>query len=185
MFLTATTTATADEGRMLGFDLSFLNEIWIVWLNMAIIIFILSWLLYKPIKNFLHNRRERIRAEIEDTAENLRASEEARVQYNSRLAEIHTEREEILDHARKQAGERGAEIIASANSEAGLIIDRARREIDQEREKAKDEMRSQIIQVSAMMAEQIMGGIGQMDEAKRNEILDRAITELGDVQWKN
>lgn len=172
-----------NMSRLLGFDLAFLYDIMFVWINMILIILILAWLLYNPVKTFLHNRRDRILSEIEAAAENLRISEETKAQYNDKLAGIRAERDEILDTARKMAGEREADIIARANTEAGLLIERARREIDQEREKAKDEIRNQIIQVSAMMAERLMGN--HMDAAARDQILDQAITELGDAPWRN
>jgi len=179
-------TAGADNGyggRILGFDLAFLNEIWMVWANMVLIIVLLSWLLYKPVKKFLAERRERIAKELETAAENMRASEETKAAYNAKLANIEVERDELLDDARKLAGEREAAIIAEANSEAVLIKERAKREIELDREKAKDEMRKQIIQVSATMAEQLIGE--NMDPETRDQILDRAITELGDTPWRN
>ena len=182
MFL-ITFNANNEWGRVLGFDLEFLIGILFVWFNLAAIILILSWLLYKPIVNFMNDRKERIRAEIENAAENLRLSEEAKTEYAEKLAGIKVEREEILDTARKAANEREAAIIAGANNEASLLMERARKEIEQEREKAKDEIRSQIVQVSAMMAEQLMGG--HMDPATRDKILNQSITELGDTPWRN
>lgn len=173
-----------DEfGRVLGFDLQFAIDVLLMWFNLAIIILILSWLLYKPIAKFMNDRKERIRNDIENAEKSLAEAQAAKASYTEKLAGIKGEREEILDTARKAAGEREAAIIAEANNEAGLIMERARKEIEQEREKAKDEIRSQIIQVSAMMAEQFMGG--NMDAATRERILDQSITELGDAPWKN
>jgi len=167
---------------MLSFDWAFVMNLLLVLINLGIIIFLLSWLLYKPVLGFLAQRKERIRSELAQAAENLRVSEEKKTQYDTKLAAIKTEREDILDAARRVAGEREAEIIVNANAEAGLIMERARREIDQEREKAKDEMRSQIIQVSAMMAERLMGS--GMDVSTRDKLLNEAITELGDAEWR-
>jgi len=159
-----------------------ISEVIVSFVNLAIIIAILSWLLYKPVLKFLNDRRERIRGELEHAEENLKASEKTKAQYTTKLESIKAERDEILDYARKTAGEREKEIIASANTEAGLILERARREIEQEREKARDEMKGQISQVSAMMAERLMGD--QLDNEARDRLLNQAITELGDAQWR-
>ena len=183
LFLTAANGAEGYGGRILGFDLAFLTSMWMVWLNMIVIILLLSWLLYKPVKKFLNDRRNRIMNELETAAENLRASEETRGFYDGKLANIMVERDEILDEARKMAGEREAAILAEANSEAGLIRERAKRDIELDREKAKDEMRKQIIHISAAMAEQLIGE--SMDEETRNQILNRAIAEMGDASWTN
>jgi len=177
--------ANQEWSGILSFDLGFLNSIWFVWVNMAFIIFVLAWLLYKPLLQFLENRQNRIKGEIESAAENFRKSEEAKAAYDAKLSGITQERDEILDGAKKTAREREVEIIAAAKSEAGLIVERAKREIEQEREKAKDEMRSQIVQISALMAERLMGGQLMTDDATRDRLLNDAIAELGAVEWKN
>jgi len=177
--------AVDGYGGILGFDLAFLNSIWFVWLNMAFIIFVLAWLLYKPLLNFLEQRRERIKGEIEAAAENFKKAEEAKATYDAKLAGITGERDEILDAAKKTATAREAQIIAAAQSEAGLLKERAQRDIDQEREKAKDEIHRQIVQVSALMAERLMGSQLTADEATKSRLLDDAIAELGAVEWKN
>ncbi|MDR2183236.1 MAG: F0F1 ATP synthase subunit B [Clostridiales bacterium] len=170
---------------LLNLDLSFLNSMWFVWINMVFIIFVLAWLLYKPLLNFLENRRERIKNEIESAAENFRKSEEAKATYDAKLSGIARERDEILDTAKKTAQAQETEIIAAAKNEAGLIMERARRDIEQEREKARDEMRRQIVQVSALMAERLMGGQLTADGATRDRLLNQAIAELGAVEWKS
>ena len=186
MFVFLNAFAQVDEySGILGFDLAFLNDLWFVWINMAFIIFVLSWLLYKPLLQFLENRRQRIKNEIESAAENFRKSEEAKATYDAKLSGITQERDEILDTAKKTAQAREAEIIATAKSEAGLIMERARRDIEQEREKAKDEMRRQIVQVSALMAERLMGGQLTTDDTTRDRLLNQAIAELGAVEWKS
>ena len=170
---------------ILDLDLSFLNSMWFVWINMVFIIFVLWWLLYKPLLQFLENRRQRIKDEIESAAENFRRSEEAKTTYDAKLSGITQERDEILDTAKKTAQAREAEIIAAAKSEAGLIMERARRDIEHEREKAKDEMHRQIVQVSALMAERLMGQQLATDDATRDRLLNQAIAELGAVEWKS
>ena len=185
MFLTSFFNPNDNYSGILGFDTAFIMGILFQWVNVAFIIFILSWLLYKPVRDYLYNRRERISKEIETAARNLQISQETKANYDAKLANVGLEREEILDAARKTANDRSSEIIAGANSEAGLILERARREIAQEREKARDEIREQIIQVSAMMAEQLLGSQINADEATKDRLLNQAIAELGDVSWRN
>jgi len=149
--------------------------------NVVFIIVILSWLLYKPVRKFLTDRKERIANDLAKAAEDMQVAENTRVEYEGKMQAISGEREEILDAARKLAGEKETAIITEANSEAKLILERAKLEIEREREKAKDEMRTQIVQVSAMIAEQLLGG--GMDDATKDRILNNAITELGDAVW--
>ena len=184
VFLTAL-QANEDLSRLLNFDLSFLNEMWVVWVNLALIIALLSWLLYKPMLGFLEKRREGIKNDIESAAENFRKSEEARKSYDEKLSGIKAERDEILNDAKKTATARQDEIIGAAKSEADRIIDRAKRDIEQERQKAKDEMHKHIVQISTIMAEKLMGDKLNTDEKTRSRLLNQAIADLGDAKWKN
>lgn len=174
----------AIEGypRILDFDMNTILDALVVLVNVAIIIFILSWLLYKPVLKFLNDRRERIAAELEKAAEEMKTATESRNLYEGKLRNIAVERDDILEAARKQAGQKESEIIEEAGREATLIMDRAKLDIEREKEKAKEEMRVQIIQISSLMAERLLGG--GMDEALKDRLLNEAITELGDAVWK-
>lgn len=152
-----------------------------LWANAAIIIGLLSWLLYKPVLKFLEARRERIASEIEEAQKNLTYSLEQKKLYEGKLAGIETERSDILSLARRQALEREQEIIEDANREAGLILERARIELEREREKAKDEIRTQIVEVGTLMAERFVGEY--LDPATKDRLLEKAIADLGDAQW--
>ncbi|MCL2855653.1 MAG: F0F1 ATP synthase subunit B [Defluviitaleaceae bacterium] len=171
-----------NDSWFLRIDPSLLGQMAIQWVNVIFLVFILSWLLYKPVRKFLNDRRERIEGELAKAAADMKEAEEQRAHYQNKLSAIAGEKEEILAAARKLAGEKEAEIIQAANGEASSIMERARLEIQREQEKAKDEMRTQIIQISALMAEQLLGE--GMDEANKDKILDRAISELGDAVWK-
>ena len=167
------------DSTFLSFDVV---QMLFLWFNVAVIVFILNKLLNKPIKDFLEKRRARIEAEIEKAASDMKEADEKRSHYEGKLVAINNERDEILAAARKLAQDKEAEIIQNANNEARLAMDRAKVEIEREKEKAKDEMRTQIISVSALMAEQLLGR--GMDEADKEKILTDAINELGDAVWK-
>jgi len=170
-----------EISRILGFDLDFLVGMLFIWLNLAVIIFLLSWLLYKPVLNFLLARKERIQNDLDTATENLRSSEEAKVLYNQKLENIGVERDEILTTARKNAQMREAEIISDANKEALLILERAKLEIEREKEKVKGEVKAHIIEVGSLMAERFVGNY--LDAGTKDKLLDQAITDLGDVEW--
>lgn len=154
----------------------------VIFANVLVIVAILTWLLYKPVGKFLADRTQRIASEIAKAAENLQTATEKQSLYEGKLVAISGEREEILEAARKLASQREAEIVQEANSEARSIISRAQLEIEREKEKARDEMRTQIIQISTLMAEKLLGG--GMDEDAKSRILNQAIAELGDATWE-
>ena len=176
-------TGIPEHSRILGFDMEFLVNLGFAWINLAFIIFILSWLLYQPVLDFLLARQSRIENDRESAKENLRDAEEAKALYMARLAQIDSERVQILDEARKTATANRYEIIEEANNEAGEILARAKREINMEWAKANDVIKTQIIEVSSLMTGRLIGEY--IDAGAKEEILNQAIADLGDVKWKD
>ena len=178
---TVLTSGRIDESWFLRLDAEWLMGALFQLINLVFIILILSWLLYKPVRKFLSDRKERIESGLAKAAEDMQVAESTRAEYEGKMLAISGEREDILDAARKLAGEKETAIIAGANDEARIIMERAKLEIEREREKARDEMRTQIVQVSAIMAEQLLGK--GMDDVTKDQILESAIAELGDAVW--
>lgn len=172
-----------DElSSILDVDLQALLQMVFNLVNVVFLVAILAWLLHKPMAKFLEDRKERIRLDLENAANRLTQAEEKHALYEDKLRAINGERDDILEAARKLGQDKQNEIIQKANADARSMIERAQKDVEREKEKAKDEMRTQIIQVSALMAEQLLGrGI---DETDKEKILTDAINELGDAVWK-
>ena len=77
----------------------------------------------------------------------------------------------------------GANAQTKAVNDAVKAVNKAKAEADirLEQEKVKDEMKTQMIDVSTLMASKFVAL--SIDEAKQNEIIDEVIKEMGDVQW--
>jgi len=176
------TVLNGEYSRILGFDADFLMEIAIQWINVIFIVVILSWLLHKPVSKFLNDRNQRIQNDIQTAATNLEEANKQKATYETKLAGIDVEREGILEDARKLAAAREAEILEAARAEAKLYTERSRLEIQRERDSAQDEMKRQIIQVSALMAERLLDEA--ISDADKERVLNKAIAELGDATWK-
>ena len=168
--------------RIMGFDWTLIMDIGIQWINVIIIVVILSWLLYKPVAKFLAERNERIQNDIKTAAENLEHAMDQKATYETKLAGIDVERDNILEDARKLAAAREAEIIEAARAEAKLYTERSRLEIEREKDAAQDEMKKQIIQISTLMAERLLDEA--ITDADKERVLNKAIAELGDASWK-
>ncbi|HHX60968.1 MAG TPA: F0F1 ATP synthase subunit B [Epulopiscium sp.] len=155
---------------------------WAVMLfNFFLIVGILSWLLFKPVSKFLNDRITRIKNQIDDAkGQNMKATQ-LRSQYETKLAAIEQEATEILRNARSKAKQNEQEIIQAARLEAEEIRKRSRIEIGLEKERVKDEMKKEMIEVATMMASQFVAA--NIDDAKQNEMINQIINEAGDVQW--
>ena len=171
------------EGRVIGFDLQTVFEIAINILNIAALAFVLSWLLYKPVRNFMQARSERIRSQFEGASRQEKTANELKAEYERRLEGIEREKEEILQSARKLAGENSRRILEEARAEADSMRARASADIELERERVNDEMKQAIIEVSAEMTQKLVAI--SMDKNLQERLFAESMQELEEVRWRS
>lgn len=164
-------------------DKQFLIQVCWQLFNTVILIAVLSWLLYKPVLNFLEKRKQKIEEQLSSAAEKLGKAEMFKSEYEEKLKNIENERNEILDDARSRAKQREQEIIAEAKQEADNLKKRAMLDIQREQEKAKDEMKNQIIEISSLMTSRFIKA--SIDRAEQDKFVEEAISGLGEVKWQN
>jgi F-type H+-transporting ATPase subunit b len=145
--------------------------------------FILSKLLYKPVTNFLNARKEKIAGTIDEADEKLKAADELKAEYEAKLKDIEAEKIQILEEARKNAVKNKEQAVAEARKEAEAIKNRAMTEIQREQDKAKDEIRKQIVEVSALVSGKFVAA--KMTETEQDELIDKTISDLEGATWLN
>jgi F-type H+-transporting ATPase subunit b len=128
----------------------------------AITFFVLKRYAFGPIQRTIDERRERIRSSVEE-AEHARA--EAR-----KLLEEH---KQLIGRAKSDAGE----ILAEARRVAESQRDRAREEIEADRQRRLEETRKQIEAETVRALEQIRAEVGELTllatEKVTGKVLDR------------
>ena len=149
-------------------------------INIMIVIGILGRVLYKPVRDFLDRRKKDIADQIAAAEQQEKAANEGKALYETKLKSIETERNEILDSARKRAQEKEQQILAEARTEAEALRNRAQLDAKREMEKAQDEMKAQIIQISTLMASRYVSA--NMDADSQNKLLNEVISELGETK---
>ena len=176
-----TMLAAEQPGRVIGFDAQLMWDLGMQLFNTFIIVIILYIFIHKPITAMLDKRKQGIAQNIDDAKAAKADAIELKADYEERIAKIDEEAAEILKAARAKALEREEQIIAEAKKEAQLIKEKAAKDILLEKERVKDEMKTQMIDVSTLMASKFVAL--SIDEAKQNEIIDEIINGMGDVQW--
>ncbi len=171
------------EGYVIILDQHTLVLVAIQLINTCVLCFALSKLLYKPVLNFVNARKERIAEQIDSAEARLSEANALKAEYENKLKNIDAERIQILDEARSQANKNSQLIIAEAKTEADNIHNRAMTDIKREEEKAKDEIKKQIIEVSTMVSGKFIAA--NMTEEEQNKLVDDTISDLEGVEWLN
>lgn len=144
-------------------------------ITFGILFFLLSKLLYKPIRRTLDERSARIKESIEQAD-----------QIKQQLANTEQQVKEQLDNARKegqnilaqaaQIGERfKEEAKVEAKKEAEGIVAKARAEIEMERDKAIDEVRREFVDLTIKAAEKVVKET--MDKEKHRRLIEEVLEQ--------
>ncbi len=144
---------------------------------------IMGYFLYEPVKKYMADRANRIKSDIENAEKMVAEAEKLKAEYAEKIKNIEVERAEILDEARKIAKENEAVIISEAKNEANIIKERAKLDIVREQEKAKDDMKREIIDISTLIANRYVAQTIDLDT--QNKLFDEIIEDLGDAKWQN
>lgn len=171
----------AAEGRIFGLDWQLVSEMVFMIIAVLLLFVLLSYILYEPVRKILNDRKERIAKEVADAKNSKTQAEQYKTEYEAKLKNIDKEADLILSEARKKALERENEIVADAKAEAARIIEHANQEAILEKKKAKDEVKQQIIEVAALMAEKFVSV--SLDETKQNALIEETLKEMGDNTW--
>ena len=145
-------------------------------LSFGVLVFFFVKFLYRPVKGLLQKRAERIEADINEATVNKASAEELKALYEQKLRDIETERNAILEEARKEATARLNQILGKAKTEAQITRDRAKRDIAAEQERVKAEIHQAIIDISTDMAAKLVSAT--IDKNAHDRLFSEAMDEL-------
>ena len=145
---------------------------------------ILLWGLRKfawgPVLGMLEARRQKIAGEFDLAAAKQAEAEQLKGRYEQELRNIDAQARQKLQEAVAEGQKVSAEIKAQAHKEAADRFARAEDEIAREREKAKELLKQQVIQLSVRGAEKILRQ--NLDEAAQRKLVGEFIDEVGVLQ---
>lgn len=169
--------------RLINFDPQLIHDVLITGVNIFILFFAMSYLLFNPARDFLEKRRNKIAGDLETAKSSKEDAVALKAEYEAKLKAIDKEAEAILDEARKKAKKQEAEIVAEAKEEAARIIARANREIDLEKKKALDDVKTEIVSIASLMAGKAVAA--SMDVKIQDTLIEETLKEMGESTWQS
>jgi F-type H+-transporting ATPase subunit b len=153
-----------------------------VFITFLVLLLIMKKFFFEKIHNFMEEREKKVRTSFDNADAANEAAEKRLSEYEAKLKGANTERHEILSAAKNSADENSREIIAQAEKRAAAIIMQAQQEIELEKQRAAADMQKQIALLSIYAAERIIEK--NLNAADQEAIIDRAIKEASEAQWK-
>ena len=169
--------------RLIGFDAQLLYDMFWTALNIFILFFGMSYLLFNPARDMLERRRQKIAGELADAANDKEAAAVMKAEYEKKLKEVSKEADAILEEARRKAKIRESEIIEEARAEAARIVERGNREVELERKKALDDMKQEIVSIASLMAGKVVAA--SIDTTVQDALIEETVKEMGESTWQS
>jgi len=169
--------------RLIGFDPQLLFESFFTALNIFILFFGLSYLLFDPVRNVLEKRRQKIAGELAQAADDKKSAAAMKAEYEAKLKDVSKEADAILEEARRKAKVRENEIVEEARAEAARIVERANREVELEKKKALDDMKQEIVSIASLMAGKVVAA--SIDTTIQDTLIDETLKEMGESTWQS
>ena len=149
-----------------------------VLLNTLTIFFVARKYLFGPVHKMITDRQKEIDDMYQDAGQAKADAEQMKGEYAQKLSEAQDTSERLVKEATQRGQAREEEIVRAANTEAAQILDKAEKDIAQEKKKAVNDAKNEISSMALAIAEKVVGRA--LDSADQAKIVDQFIDELGD-----
>lgn len=180
---TVVISAASTGEHLFGLDAQLLFDTCITAVNVLIMSFVLSFFLYNPVRKFLDQRKEKISGDLKEAADAKAEALALKAEYEEKMRSVAQEADEILRSARQRGLDNQARIVEEANAEAGRIKERARKDIELEKQHAMDDTKNYVVDLASAIAAKVVAA--NIDTRVQNELVEEAIRELEENIWQD
>ncbi|MBN2568482.1 MAG: ATP synthase F0 subunit B [Deltaproteobacteria bacterium] len=126
-------------------------------INFFILIFLLNFLLYKPILHIIQKRNNMLDKSREETLSLHEAVDKKISEYDEKLSRARVEAMHHRDQIRAEGVEAATEIIEQAKSEISTMVEEFKIKLEKEREEASIILRERTKDIAVEISEKILG----------------------------
>ena len=143
--------------------------------NFIVLLVMLRLFLYKPVMKVLDERARRAREAIELAEATKKEYDQAKDEIQKQIEKGRQEAQAIITQA-MQVGERlKEESRQEATKQAQVIVDRARSELEAERDKLVGDLRREFVDISIAAAEKVIKET--LDKEKHRKLIEETLQE--------
>ena len=169
--------------RLFDLDFQLLHDAVITAVAVFVLFLFMSYMLFKPTRELLRKRQERIQTDLDSANSDREEALGLKNEYEAKMAGAQKDADAVLSEARQKALKNEEQIIAEAKDEAASIIRQARNEAELEKQKAADEVKTQIIDVASLMAGKVVAA--SIDTNVQDSLIEETLKEVGEGTWQS
>ena len=146
------------------------------WVIFGLLFLVLRKFAWKPLLHAVEEREKRIADSLRRAEEVQRAAAEIAARQEAALAEAQAKAKAVLDDARAQAEDYRRREMEKAHGEAGAFLDRAKKEIALEENRARDALRREVVDLTLEAASRVLGRT--VTGADERRLAEEAVEEV-------
>ena len=147
-------------------------------LNTLPIFFVAKKFLFKPVMKIITDRQQEIDNLYADAGAAKEQAQQLQESYQQKLSAAQETSDRIVKEAVARGQSREEQIIRDANAQAAAIMDKASRDIAQEKKKAINDAKNEISDLAMAIAGKVVER--ELKQADQADLIDGFIRELGD-----
>jgi F-type H+-transporting ATPase subunit b len=149
-------------------------------INFTILFVLLYFVAYKPLMRMLDERSGKVKESMEQVDDIKQQAAKAEEEAAKRIGEASKEGQKILKQAMEAGEEARLKAQQEAKEEAGALIDKARTEIQHERDEAVEELRKEVADLAIMAAGKVVGR--SLDKEAHIKLIDEVLEEASELK---
>ena len=148
--------------------------------NLVILFLILKKFLFEPVKKIKAQRENEIETQYKKAEKARKEADDLKAGWEDKITTADQKADEIISEAVERANERNEIMLYESREKADQIIRKAKADIERDRREARETIKKEIVDVSQVISEQIIGREINMEDHR--DLIDDAIDKLGETK---
>ena len=144
-------------------------------ISFAILVFLLTRFLYKPVVKLLDERAEKIKKGLSDAESASKGAEEAASKIEEELSQARLEGKKLVEAAREASNQLREDEKEKVAAEISQMMEKAKKEINSERDSAILELKNRFGELVVDAAGKVIEK--EIDEKSHSELINKALEE--------
>ncbi len=149
-----------------------------IWTTIAfiVVLVLLAKKVFPKLQETLADREQKIKSDLERAEKTREEAERVLEDYKAKVAQAREEASRMIEEARESAESVRKDLIAKAEQDARQTVEKARSQLDAERDRTLSELHSQLAEWSTAIAARIVDK--QLDPQSQKNLVEQFIDDL-------
>jgi F-type H+-transporting ATPase subunit b len=148
--------------------------------NFIILLLLLYFFAYKPVMKMLDERSRKIKDSMEEVQKVKAQAAQTEEEFKKKIEAASKEGQEVIARAMRTGEEARQRAQAEAKQEAQALVEKARVEIQRERDETIGELRQEFADLTVVAAEKVIGK--SLDKEAHLQIIDQVLDESANLK---